>query len=270
MNIAFWSNVRHQSGVTSSVAVISVLWAELYVEEIVVTSNHISNGGLVKRLYGGSEYEEKAAKKAYNYILGEPEYFRMLYSGKIQTSLWLNDSLRFIPMVEENVDLFNTVGLMNVKKQVKEKEYLLIDTACGCGLCSQKIIEDAELTVILLPPQKEHVDAFFQSETGLRKNSFFILGNYRTGVSCRPSYLSKRYDIPKERIGVIPYNFGFEQAMREGSTIAYIAGNMNCSKRNSAYRFIHYATKTVQSLREYAISRRDLICGECEKVYEEK
>ncbi len=258
MNIAFWSNVRHQSGVTSSVALISVLWVELFVEKIAVTSNHISNGGLVKRLYGGSGYEEKIARKAYSYIVGEPEYFRHLYSGEIKPTLWLNDSLRFVPMCGDGEELFENVGLSGLNGGIKESAHVLVDTACGYGLCSQKILEDAELTVVLFPPERIWVDAFFQSETKLRENSFFILGNYYSASSCQPVYLTRRYKIPKERIGVIPYNLGFEQAMREGNTIAYIAGNMYCSKRNSAYGFIYYARKTVERLREYALTGR---CG---------
>ena len=266
MNIAFWSNVRHQSGVTSGVALIGILWVELFEEEIAVTSNHICNFGLAKRLYGGSGYEERTAQKAYRYELGEPEYFRMLYSGKVRSTLWLNDNLRFIPMEGYKSDLFGAEGLRGVKKKVTENEYLLIDTACGCGLGSQKIMEEAELTVIILPSEKESVDMFFQSEISFKENSFFILGKYRTESSCKPSYLTSKYRIPRSRIGMIPYNAGFEQAMKEGSTIAYVTRNMNCSKRNNAYRFIRCATETVKKLREYANGRRDLLCGECDEV----
>ncbi len=266
MNIAFWSNVRHQSGVTSSVALIGVLWVELYEEEIAFTSNHVCNFGLAKRLYGGSEYEEKTAKKAYSYVLGEPEYFRMLYGGNIRSTLWLNDNLRFIPMEGGKSDLFGIEGLRGVNEKVEDKDYLFIDTASGYGLGTQKILEEAELTVVIFPPERECVDAFFQSESELRENSFFILGNYQAVPSCRPSYLTKQYHIPKERIGIIPYNVGFEQAMREGSTIAFVTRNMNCSRRNNAYRLIQYATETVRNLREYAISRRMRTCGEYDEV----
>lgn len=266
MNIAFWSNVRHRSGVTANVALIGILWVELFVEEIAVTANHVCNFGLAKRLYGGIEYEERIAQKAYRYVLGEPEYFRMLYGGKMHSSLWLNDNLRFLPMEGGKSDLFGNEGLRGVEKMISNGGYLLIDTACGFGLGSQKIMEDAELTVVMFPPEREYVDAFFQSETGFRENSFFIVGNYRTDSDFKPSYLTKRYHIPKERIGVIPYNVGFEQAMREGTTIAYVTRNMNCTKRDSAYRFIRYATETVNKLRNYAIGRRKLVCGECDEV----
>ena len=266
MNIAFWSNVRHQSGVTSSVALLSVLWTQMYVEGVAVTSNHICDCGLVKRLCENNVQEKKATRKAYEYVLGEPEYFRVLYGKEVMTTLWLNDSLRFIPMDGNVSELFGIEGLTRVKKEVKKEECLMIDTACGCGLCSQKILEDAEVTVVIFPPEKEWVDAFFQSDTTLKENSFFIFGNYRHGTSCRPTYLTKRYDIPKERIGVIPYNFEFEQAMRDGSTISYIAGNMNCSTRDASYRFIRYAKETVNSLRDYALNRRKSVCGDCERV----
>ena len=190
----------------------------------------------------------------------------MLYSGKVRSTLWLNDNLRFIPMEGEKSGLFGVAGLNGVNRRVTENEYLLIDTACGCGLGSQKILEEAELKVIIFPSEKECVDTFFQSDTDLKKNSFFIFGNYRTESSCRPSYLTSRYRIPRERIGMIPYNMGFEQAMREGSTIAYVTRNMNCSRRNSAYRFIRCATETVKKLREYANGRRDLLCGKCDEA----
>lgn len=259
MNIAFWSNVKHQSGVTSGVALMSVLWVELFVEEIAVTSNHICNYGLVKRLHGGTEYEERTAKKEYNYILGEPEYFRMLYGEKGRAPLCLKESLSYVPMEGDGVELFGINGLKGVKGRKKKEEYLFIDTACGYGLCSQKILEEAEVTVIVFPASQECIDDFFHSAFPFSENSFFILGNVRKGAPCGASYLTKRYDIPEERIGMIPYNSGFEQAMREGTTIAYIAGNMYCSKRDSAYHWIYSAKKTVKRLREYAMKRRDYV-----------
>ncbi|MBQ8800011.1 MAG: hypothetical protein IJZ55_10640 [Lachnospiraceae bacterium] len=266
MNIAFWSNVRHQSGVTSSVALLSVLWTQLYVEEVAVTSNHICSGGLVKRLCENNVQEKTTSKRPYEYIFGEPEYFRILYSKESTTTLWINDNLRFIPMVGNERELFGIEGLNGLNKEVEKEECLMIDTACGCGMSSQKILEDAEVTVVMFPPEKERVDDFFQSDTVLKENSFFIFGNYRSGTACRPTYLTKRYHIPRERIGVIPYNFGFEQAMKDGSTVSYIAGNMNCSTRNASYRFIRYAKETVNNLREYALNRGKIICGDCEKV----
>lgn len=266
MNIAFWSNVRQQSGVTSSVALISVLWAELFKEEIVVTSNHIGTRALAKRLHGGCEYEERVVQKAYRYMVGEPEYFRMLYSGKVKTSLFLNESLRYVSMESDKAELFYAEGLRGVNKRVAEQEYLMIDTACGYTLCSQKILEDAEVKVIIFPPDREYMDVFFQSESTLKKEVFFIVGNYRFEGTCRPAYLSKRYNIPRERIGIIPYNFGFEQAMLDGSTISYITQNMNCSRRNKEYSFMHYATETVTKLRNYVISRRVLQCEDSEEA----
>ncbi len=270
MNIAFWSNVRHQSGVTSGVALMSVLWAELFVEEVTVTSNHICNYGLVKRLHGGIEYEERMAQKAYNYILGEPEYFRMLYGEKERTPLFLNDSLSYVPMEGDGVELFAANGLRGVNNRKKRKDYLFIDTACGYGLCSQKILEEAELTVVMFPDSKESIDAFFQSASSLLKNSFFILGNVPKDASCRPSYLTRQYGIPEEQIGMIPYNSGFEQAMKDGTTIAYITGNMYCSKRNSAYHWIYSAKKTVNRLRKYVIGRRRGLCEGYEEVSEKE
>ncbi len=264
MDIAFWSNVRHQSGVTSDVAAISVLWAELFADEIIITSNHICNGSVIERLRGGTEREEKFARKDYCYHFGEPEYFRMLCERERKFTVRINDGMRYIPMMgNEEAQMFSGSGLPGVKRQLGKEEYLMIDTACGCGSSSLRILQETELTVIALPPEKEIIDAFFRSDTVFRQNSFFILGNYRAAASCCPSYLCHRYKIPKERVGVIPYDSEFEQAMREGRTAAYISGNLNCSKRSKSYHFMNYAKKTAISLRKYAEERRKGICGDC-------
>jgi len=126
------------------------------------------------------------------------------------------------------------------------------------------------VAVVLFPDSKESIDAFFQSASPYLKNSFFILGNVPKEASCRPSYLTKQYEIPEERIGTIPYNSGFEQAMKDGTTIAYITGHMYCSKRNSAYHWIYSAKKTVNRLRKYVIGKRRDICKDYEEVSEKE
>lgn len=267
MDIAFWSSVRHRSGVTSGVAAISVLWAELFADEIVITSNHICDGSVLERLRGGTERKEKFARKDYCYNFGEPEYFRVLCEKGKKLMVQLNGGMRYIPMTgNEEAQMFSGSGLQGLKKRLGSREYLMIDTACGYGSSSQSILQETDLTVVVLPPEKEAVDKFFQSDTVLRQNSFFILGNYRAARSCCPSYLCHRYKIPKERVGVIPYDSEFEQAMREGNTAAYIGGNMNCSRRKRAYHFIRYVKKTAIDLRNYAEERRNCKCGECAEV----
>lgn len=267
MDIAFWSSVRHQSGVTSDVAAISVLWAELFKDKIIVTSNHICNGGLLERLRGGTEQRERFAKREYCYHFGEPEYFRMLYEKGKERTVQLNSGMRYIPMTgNEEAQMFSGSGLKEVKKQLGVGEYLMIDAACGYGNSSQKILQEAEFTVIALPSEKKAVDEFFSSDTFLRRKSFFILGNYRSAGSCCPSYLCYKYKIPKERVGVIPYDAAFELAMWEGSAAVYVGGNINCSRRNRAYHFINYTKKTAINLRNYVMERRNQVCGDCAEV----
>lgn len=270
MNIAFWSNVKQQSGVTSSVALVSVLWIELFAEKVAVTANHICNYGLEKRLYDGTRFEEATAKKAYSYCIGEPEYFRIIYSNDIKRQGLLSNKLCFFPMEKVEGRLFETDVLFEMDSEVFDAEYVLIDTACGYGRCSQKILEKADIKVILLPPNRECIDSFFEIAMDICENSFFIIGRDLALPSCRPSYLTKKHKIPKERVGVIPYDRGYEQAMKDGSVISYVMRNMNCSKRNSAYRFIWCSTKTVKRLREYVMYRRKHVCGGCESGPEEE
>lgn len=266
MKIAFWSNVRHQSGVTAGVALMSVLWAELFAEEIAVTSNHVCNNSLLRRLCGGAAPTEKRSGKSFSYELGEPEYFRLLYAGIYRLPRRINPGLRFIPMLGNEVEMFRGAGLCEIDRQVAGTEHLLIDTACGCGYGSRKILEEAEVRVVLLPSKQHYIDQFFQSGTELLEHSFFILGNYSSSQSCPPSYLIRKYKIPKERIGVILHNTEYEQAMETGTTISYIAGNLGCKKRPKTDRFTKYAVATVEKLRAYTEQRRAEVCVESEEA----
>ena len=262
MKIAFWSNIRHQSGVTAGVALMSVLWTELFEEEIAVTSNHICNNSLVRRLCGSGEQRDTRSGKVFSYELGEPEYFRLLYTGIYRLPHRINEGLRFVPMLGNEVEPFRGAGLCEVDKQITGDKHVFIDTACGCGYGSRKILEEAEVRVVLLPSKRQYVDHFFQSGTELLERSFFILGNYSFSQSCPPSYLIRRYKIPKERIGVILHDNRYEQAMQEGTTISYIAGNLRGEKRARVDRFTRYAIATAEKLRAYTEQRRTDGCVE--------
>jgi len=262
MKIAFWSNIRHQSGVTAGVVLMSVLWAELFEEDIAVTSNHICNNSLIRRLCGGGERKERRSGTTFSYELGEPEYFRLLYTGPYRLPYRISEGLRFIPMLGNEEELFRGVGLYEVGKLIAKEEHLFIDTACGCGCGSRRILEEAEVRVVLLPSERQYIDHFFQSGTELLERSFFILGNYTLSQSCPPSYLIRRYKIPKERIGVILHNKEYELAMREGTTLSYIAGNLRSRKKVRTDRFTKYAVDTVEKLRAYTEKRRENGCAE--------
>lgn len=267
MEIAFWSNVRHLSGVTAGVVAISVLWTALYTEDIAITANHVSNSGVMECMRGGTERWEKLARREYCYTYGEPEYFRILYNKGEKPEIKLNSGMSYIPMHGgQGAQMFSGGGLSSVRRQAGKNKCLIVDTACGCGSNSMEILREAEVSVVTLPPEKHLVDAFFQSDTFLTDKSFFILGNYKKEASYSPAILARKFRIAKERIGVIPYDPEFEQAMRAGDTVAYLAGNMNCGKRDKAYHFMSNTKNTAVALRKYALERRYGVFGGCEEV----
>jgi len=259
MDIAFWSSFRHKSGVTACVVAMSVLWSALYDEEIALTANYVSNDGLYECLHGKTEHWEMLAKRKYCFQYGEPEFFRQMSGSGAESEMRLDYGMRYIPMKgSAKSELFCGSGLAGVKKKVGEEHVLMIDTACGCSSSSQEIIQEAKLTVILLPSIKEMVDEFFQTETEYRHNSFFILNNYKETSSCTPEDLNKVYKISKERIGVIPYDSAFEQAMREGTTVSYLMEKLGCTRLSESYPFIRDLKKTARSLWRFAIKRRKM------------
>lgn len=270
MEIAVWSK-QQRCGVTFSVAVLSILWSRYFSEQVVVTTNHLSNGGIFEKLTGVAEQEERYRKKEYCYHFGEPEYFRKLWEFERRLTEKAGDSLRMVSMAGERESTMFTEGSINeVRQWLRQEDVLFIDTASGCCQSSQKILNEVPFIVVILPANRHLIRDFFQTYSFYLGKCFILLGDYSTSSRCYPSYLQQKYGLQKNQVGVLPHDEGLQQAMKNGEVMPYLDSYFVLNRKAPSYHFVTKALKTLMLIREYYEERSMLFCNESGEVLKEK
>lgn len=260
MIVAFWSSFR-QSGVTSVLAAICVIWTELYGECLNVTSNHLGNDGILDCLRGTLKRERREQKKAY-YCFGEPEYFRRLRMRQEPVEHLLNQRIRYLPMDGgEERDYFSGCGLKGVIERVPFGETLLIDTAGGGNKGSLQILSSADYQVHVLPKSKDKVDSFFLSCKWSLENCFFILPRSRDSFGYSREKFCEKFQISKRQVSEVFFGEESAQLIWEGELVPFLRTHLSCTKENTEYRWIRPLAEAAVRLGKF-IGKGGL--GECE------
>lgn len=111
------------------------------------------------------------------------------------------------------------------------------DGGTGLTLRRQRMLRAADLVVVNLKPERACVEDFFLEHSHIAKNKLILLGNYYKGTGVDCGYLEHFYRVEPERVGEIPYNGGFYQALLHRKADAFIrceADNPN-SLRNEQF-----------------------------------
>lgn len=96
----------------------------------------------------------------------------------------------------------------------------------GTGLSARRVrmLRAADLVVVNLKPEEACVQQFFMEHSHIAKNKLILLSRYYEGAVVDCGYLEHFYRVEPERLGGIPYNNGFYQALRCRRTDDFIRG----------------------------------------------
>ena len=239
MKIAFWSNVRGHSGVTSNLACISVLSAlSCPNERTIVFENHKNIVNL-----GSTYYHPQSAG-----CVREPMYY--------QTASGLEKVLQLVEKGEE-LSEENLYGLTKdylgkrlfylPSEPVKSSDYLeyylereavrtmeclerlsdmvMVDTSAAQLASSRKILQQADLVVVNLNQNLPLLSHFFRNYSSIQEKAFYLIGNYDGKSELTKSAIMKQFHIPGAKIGTIPHDTGFSDAMSRGQLIPFLLKN---------------------------------------------
>ena len=239
MKIAFWSNVRGHSGVTSNLACISVLSAlSCPNERTIVFENHKNIVNL-----GSTYYHPQSAG-----CVREPMYY--------QTASGLEKVLQLVEKGEE-LSEENLYGLTKdylgkrlfylPSEPVKSSDYLeyylereavrtmeclerlsdmvMVDTSAAPLASSRKILQQADLVVVNLNQNLPLLSHFFRNYSSIQEKAFYL-------------------------IGTIPHDTGFSDAMSRGQLIPFLLKNYMQENSLSHKMFMQAVKETVSLLQE--------------------
>lgn len=283
MKVAFWSNARGKSCVTSNLACMSVLSAlSCPKERTIVFENHQNIINLGSTFLSQNSENVVKEPNGYTVDLGLERILTMIERGEevsienfyVLMKDFLGKRLFYIPT--GNVRNSDYLEYQLDKGCIRAMRYLehysdmvLIDTSAAPLSSSRKILRQSDMVVVNLSQNQQMLSHFFRNYSSIREKAFYLIGNYDGHSGLTKSAIMKKYGIPGNRIGTIPHNVKFSDAVSDGMLIPFLLKNYNCERWDENYEFIAAAREAVElfhnQLQEFQRVGADE-CGKEEKL----
>ena len=235
-------------------AAVSMAWAFCCEPQIAVTENHW-NGFGIREMLGVPWSFGNTQKRKYSYFYGETVYNRAI-EGLSKEIIFLENKLRYIPIQTEP---FFRVLCETVERvphcTCKPEEILFIDTAFS-SRSTQVILQEADLVVVILTQEAYGIERFLEEYRALLDKSVFLIGSYQKTSDWTVNYFEKKYHLSKEKIGLIPWNEEYAQALREGRVIQFFTQYFRCNRNHANYQFMKESKKAAAMLYQKVLEKR--------------
>ncbi|HCI67292.1 MAG TPA: hypothetical protein DER12_11705 [Lachnospiraceae bacterium] len=264
MKIAFWSNVRGHSGVTSNLACISVLSAlSCPNERTIVFENHKNIVNLGSTYYHPQSAGCVREPMYYHTASGLEKVLQLVEKGEELseenlyglTKDYLGKRLFYLP--SEPVKSSDYLEYYLEREAVRTMECLerlsdmvMVDTSAAPLASSRKILQQADLVVVNLNQNLPLLSHFFRNYSSIQEKAFYLIGNYDGKSELTKSAIIKQFHIPGAKIGTIPHDTGFSDAMSRGQLIPFLLKNYMQENSLSHEMFMQAVKETVSLLQE--------------------
>lgn len=80
--------------------------------------------------------------------------------------------------------------------------------------------------------------SYFPQLFGYKEKAFYLIGNYDAESELTRGAIIKEYHIPGSRLGIIPHNVQFADAVSAGELIPFLLRNYHCEEESCNYEFM--------------------------------
>ncbi len=250
MKIAFWSNSRGSSGVTSNLACIAM---QLYLSEskrILVFENHQNVNNLGNVFSGQPSNEIVKEQGVYqtdcsieNILLHmRDDTNTMMSNGKFINEKQLCYLPRSRNFNQEFLEFQLSQQLIPFLDYAEKTwDHICMDISPTEFLSSQAILREADLVVVSLAQNPRQWENFFRNYSSIQNKAFYILGYYNAKSIYSLNKFCTSYGIHPDRVGKIPYNINFSDAISRGMLIPFLQSKAN-------QKFVTQVNETISKL----------------------
>ena len=134
-------------------------------------------------------------------------------------------------------------------------DWTFVDLAAGKNQLSKKFMEVADFIVVTLSQNCGIWDLFFEqySDIAQKKNVFYLFGGYRQeSIYHRKNFamIYQKQGVKQNRIGVVPDNVGYMDAIANGTIGDFFVENMKAKKKEENVDFIQECQATARKIRK--------------------
>ncbi len=252
MKIAFWSNIRGKSGVTTNMVCIATLTSIAGAGRAVLLENHYSINSISDIVLAREQIEQLKENGRYYNRDGIEYVLKGIYSGKNGEDLIRHAAL---PLLYTNIYYLPQSYIVN--KEVFNYEFSLvykelfynlelfsdnvfIDTERNENLSSNTILYEADMVVVNLLQDKASLREFFDNYSSIQEKAVYLIGSYQPELLFNYRRICYEYHIPKDKIGIIPYNIELLESMSQGRVVQFLNRNYEkASCRENEYFMRH-------------------------------
>lgn len=268
MKICFWSNVRGKTGVTTNLGCISTMTALSRQGRSVLLENHYSIRGLGDILLPAERNTELREYGGYFSHSGIEYVMKRMYSGEPgeklihQTAVpLLFTTMLYLPqgrIVNREVFDYEFHLVQEEMFQILDQmaDYVFVDTETNRNLSSRVLLSEADLVVVNLDQEPEHLKDFFENYSSIQDKAVYVIGNYKSELPWNLNKICKEYAIPGDKIGIVPYHMGLEDAMLQGRLLQFLNCNYYEAPDRETEEFIRYVKRAAGMMRKNALQIR--------------
>lgn len=268
MKIAFWSNLRRKCGVTTNLACMAAMTAISGMGRSILLENHYNINSLGTILMAPEKVAVLREKGEYYNKYGIEYLLKRIYTGESGDILihkasvpLLYSSIFYLPQSYiVNKEVFNYefelvhTELFRCLEQFSN--HVFIDTETNGNSSSIAILQEADLLVVNLNQDIASWKSFFGNYQSLAEKCVFLIGQYRPEFGWDMTRIRRKFRIPRNRLGVIPYNMELQSAMSDGRTLQFLNRNYLRNSHSENELLMRELKRSASMLRENIIRIR--------------
>ena len=197
MRIVFWGSERG-CGVTSNMLIVSTYLACRKGYRIVMAQLAEEKEGIESYF---PKIEEFYGKKYIGTLIRRQLYYVSMKEWEREKGTSLSELIKYL---ECNMDIV----AMDLANRTDEE--------------ARNLMRNVDLVVVNLKQEHADFDRYYAKYASLSKKMFLLIGNYYENEYCNKESFQKKYRIPKEQLGVIPYNPEYQVVCAKGCLDSYI------------------------------------------------
>lgn len=268
MKIAFWSNIRGKSGVTTNMVCIAALVSIAGAGRAVLLENHYSINSIADIVLSKDQIDQLKESGRYYNKDGIEYVLKGIYSGKNGEELirhaalpLLYTNIYYLPQSYiVNKEVFNYEFSLVYKKLFYNLELfsdnVFIDTERNENLSSNTILHEADMVVVNLLQEKASLREFFDNYSSIQEKAVYLIGSYQPELLFNYRRICYEYHIPKDKIGIIPYNIELSESMSQGCAVQFLNRNYDkASCRENEY-FMRHCKKSSMMVKKNLLDIR--------------
>lgn len=257
MKVAFWSNVRGKSCVTSNLACMSVLSAlGRPGRRTIIFENHKNIINLGNTYFRPSsetvnEHTNYMAMTGMDKVLQFVRQDEALPEERFYryTKELLGRQLCYLPaMSVSSPDILEYQMSRECKRTLRYLEQygdvVLVDTSPAPLESSRKILQEADVVVVNLVQNESMLSHFFRNYSDIQKKAFYIIGNYEREQALDKRAIIQHYGVGNHQIGTVPHHGEYADALSSGRLVSFLSENYLCGRENPNYSFMTAVRET--------------------------